>query len=87
MKNFLFFVAILTLSAAQALDVNRVYLDEDGHFDIDPIIVDLCVKHNINRDDLIIGAFGRHDIPAEVIDKLLDGKSIGGYCNVCGGEV
>lgn len=65
----------------------RIYLDEDGHFDIDPIIVDLCVKHNISRDDLIIGAFGKHDIPAEVIEKLLDGKSIGAYCNVCGGEV
>lgn len=64
-----------------------VDINNDGHFDIDPIIVDLCVKHNICRDDLILASFNKGEVPMEVIDKMLDGKCIGGYCTVCGGEV
>ena len=64
-----------------------VFIDKDGHFDIDPIVVELCVKHNITRDELILASFNKGEIPMEVIDKMLGGKCIGGYCNVCGGEV
>lgn len=68
------------------VDEEVVMLD-NGSFDIEPIYDKLSEEHNVSVDDIVLASFEKGAIELSVIDKILEGKYLGGYCSVCGGEV
>ena len=63
----------------------EVFMTDDEFFDIEPIFDKLAKQYNVSVDNVILASFEKGAFDESIINKMLNGQSLGGYCAVCGG--